>query len=55
MVAEGVESASDLDQVRLSGCDLAQGYYISPPRRGDLLLEWMQDRRLRTGEDRLRF
>lgn len=55
MVAEGVESASDLDQVRLSGCDLAQGYYISPPRPGDQLFVWMQDRRLRTGEDRLRF
>lgn len=55
MVAEGVESASDLDQVRLSGCDLAQGFYISPPRSGEVLEEWLRDRESKKGEDRLRY
>jgi diguanylate cyclase (GGDEF)-like protein len=55
MVAEGVESPSDLDQVRLSGCDLAQGFYISPPRPGDVLAQWLRERQVRTGADRLRF
>lgn len=44
MVAEGVESASDLDQVRLSGCDLAQGYFISPPRNADEFIVWLTQR-----------
>jgi diguanylate cyclase (GGDEF)-like protein len=55
MVAEGVESASDLDQVRLSGCDLAQGFYISPPRSGESVVEWLAERADRVGDDRLRF
>ncbi len=55
MVAEGVESASDLDQVRLSGCDLAQGFYISPPRSGESLVEWLAERAGKVGDDRLRF
>lgn len=55
MVAEGVESASDLDQVRLAGCDLAQGFYISHPLRGDSLVEWLGQRAQKVGDDRLRF
>ena len=41
MVAEGVESASDLDQVRAVGCDLAQGFFISPPRCAQEITQWM--------------
>jgi diguanylate cyclase (GGDEF)-like protein len=41
MVAEGVESASDLDQVRAVGCDLAQGFFISPARSADDLTDWI--------------
>jgi len=44
MVAEGVESASDLDQVRSSGCDLAQGFFICPPRSAEEITEWLQAR-----------
>jgi diguanylate cyclase (GGDEF)-like protein len=55
MVAEGVESASDLDQVRLSGCDLAQGFYISAPRDGASLVAWLQERAVLRGDDRLRY
>lgn len=47
MVAEGVESASDLDEVRLSGCDLAQGYFISPARDPQDLTRWLQERSVR--------
>ena len=49
MVAEGVESASDLDQVRIAGCDLAQGYYISPPRSADDITAWLAERLTATG------
>ncbi len=41
MVAEGVETASDLDQVRLAGCDLAQGYFISAARASTDITEWL--------------
>jgi len=41
MVAEGVESASDLDQVRAVGCDLAQGLFISPARSAEEITQWM--------------
>lgn len=41
MVAEGVESASDLDQVRSVGCDIAQGFFISPPRSAEEMSQWL--------------
>jgi diguanylate cyclase (GGDEF)-like protein/PAS domain S-box-containing protein len=31
VIAEGVETADQLDEVRAMGCDYAQGYLISPP------------------------
>lgn len=55
MVAEGVESASDLEHVRLSGCDLAQGFHISAPLDGDSLVAWLRGRASRTGDERLRY
>ncbi len=55
MVAEGVESAADLDQVRLSGCDLAQGFYISKPLAAASLPQWLSQRAARRGDDRLRY
>lgn len=40
--AEGVERASQLSKLREIGCDLAQGYFISPPIAPDGLGEWQQ-------------
>ena len=39
-VAEGVESAEAWAILRDLGCDLAQGYYLSPPLAADELLQW---------------
>ncbi|MFN8185332.1 MAG: bifunctional diguanylate cyclase/phosphodiesterase [Candidatus Nanopelagicales bacterium] len=44
MVAEGVESGSDLDQVRAAGCDLAQGYFISAARSAEDITAWLWER-----------
>ena len=38
--AEGVETAEQLRMVRELGCDLVQGYFISPPMPGDDLGKW---------------
>lgn len=40
VVAEGVDNAESLSAVEELGCELAQGFYIARPMRGDLLLEW---------------
>jgi EAL domain-containing protein (putative c-di-GMP-specific phosphodiesterase class I) len=37
VVAEGVESEAQLEQVREMGCDLAQGFHLSPPLPADAL------------------
>ena len=38
VIAEGVESDSDLARVRASGCTLAQGFYFAPPQHRDDIL-----------------
>lgn len=40
--AEGVETIEQLRTVRELGCDVAQGYLISPPLPGDQLIAWKQ-------------
>ncbi len=40
--AEGVETAEQLQLVRDLGCDLVQGYFISPPLPGDELGLWRE-------------
>ena len=40
VVAEGVDSAEALAVVGELGCEIAQGYFIARPMRGDLVAEW---------------
>ncbi|APV51180.1 hypothetical protein BWI17_16725 [Betaproteobacteria bacterium GR16-43] len=39
-VAEGVEDAATLEELRRMGCDLAQGYAVSPPLGEKAFQEW---------------
>jgi EAL domain-containing protein (putative c-di-GMP-specific phosphodiesterase class I) len=39
-VAEGVESQHAWDDLRRLGCDLIQGYHLTPPLPADALLVW---------------
>ena len=45
VVAEGVENAATLEHLAALGCDLAQGYYLSPPLPADGLRDWLLLRR----------
>ena len=42
VIAEGVETKEVLDSLKLLGCDIAQGYYISHPVPVDKLNEWLE-------------
>ncbi len=42
VVAEGVEHADDLTLLQRLGCDLAQGFYLSPPLPLPDLLRWLE-------------
>jgi diguanylate cyclase (GGDEF)-like protein len=41
VVAEGVETESVLDALRLAGCDIAQGYHIARPMPAEKLEKWL--------------
>jgi EAL domain-containing protein (putative c-di-GMP-specific phosphodiesterase class I) len=41
VVAEGVDSAEALAVVAEIGCEMAQGFFIGRPMRGDLVPEWV--------------
>ncbi len=43
-VAEGVESAEQVELLGEIGCDRMQGYFFSPPMDADRLLGWLRDR-----------
>jgi EAL domain-containing protein (putative c-di-GMP-specific phosphodiesterase class I) len=43
VVAEGVENAEALRDLRALGCDLAQGFAISPPLPAPELRRWLAD------------
>ncbi len=45
VVAEGVETADQLDFLRIRGCDLAQGYFFSAPLPADNFLQLLDERR----------
>ena len=46
VVAEGVENADVQLQLAAMGCDVAQGTFISPPRRAEEMSAWMGDQNL---------
>jgi EAL domain-containing protein (putative c-di-GMP-specific phosphodiesterase class I) len=39
VVAEGIESQAQLDRLRELGCDMGQGFHLSPPLSGVALLD----------------
>ena len=41
VVAEGVETQVNLEQLTAMGCDLAQGYHIARPQPGDAITAWL--------------
>jgi EAL domain-containing protein (putative c-di-GMP-specific phosphodiesterase class I) len=45
IVAEGVETAAQLELVREAGCDRAQGYFIARPAPRSELEDWMAARK----------
>jgi diguanylate cyclase (GGDEF)-like protein len=47
VVAEGVEDATTVEHLASEGCDLIQGYFISPPLPPDEFEIWLADRRTR--------
>lgn len=47
VIAEGVETAEQLEFLRTQGCDQIQGYYLSPPLAIDKLEQLMSDNKLR--------
>ncbi len=42
VVAEGVETLADWNQLRAFGCDYAQGYFITKPMPSELFQAWCQ-------------
>jgi diguanylate cyclase (GGDEF)-like protein len=44
VVAEGVEDERTLAELRALGCNVAQGYYVSPPLPPDQLERWLAGR-----------
>ena len=42
VVAEGVDSAEAIAAIAELGCEMAQGFYIGRPMRGDLVPEWIE-------------
>jgi diguanylate cyclase len=40
VVAEGVESQETWETLAEPGCDVAQGYFISPPLPADQFMKW---------------
>ncbi len=43
VVAEGVDSDESLAMILELGCEMAQGYLIARPMRGDLVRKWVED------------
>jgi diguanylate cyclase (GGDEF)-like protein len=44
VVAEGIETSKAWHRLAALGCDVAQGFYVSPPVPAEQLTEWLQAR-----------
>lgn len=44
-VAEGVETAAQVDRLREFGCDEIQGYYVAPPMLAEAFADWLVQHR----------
>jgi diguanylate cyclase len=44
VIAEGVETAAQLEFLKHNGCDEAQGYLFSRPIAADELVQWLAGR-----------
>jgi len=42
VVAEGVETAEDLEALKALGCERVQGYYLKPPAARDEVFDWLE-------------
>ncbi len=42
VVAEGVDSAEAVQAITELGCEMAQGFFIGRPMRGDLIVDWIE-------------
>ncbi|MBD3764634.1 MAG: EAL domain-containing protein [Rhodobacterales bacterium] len=42
IIAEGVEDAATADRLRTMGCPMIQGYWLSPPIRGELVPDFLR-------------
>lgn len=54
VIAEGVETAAALDQLRDFGCDLAQGYYIGRPMPLEAFQDWLAAYRIGVDDTAIR-
>ena len=54
VTGEGVETLEQLQQLRLMGCDLVQGYYFAKPLPGNELVHLLVNGRLMGAQDDFR-
>ena len=45
VIAEGVETIESMDILKRLGCDMAQGYYMSPPLPAEKFIRWIAESR----------
>ena len=50
VVVEGVETAAQLQFMKKSGCDIAQGYFFTRPLSPEVMVGWLKNYRA-TGRD----